>query len=344
MELDVCPRSLGLGTTGRNASQYGRIVENRMIEAIEVSATQLIEGFRPLTDTGGYDWVGAVFGRFDSLKLLQFKGTLHLRSHDRAEFVQIIFDAGALTPHRNTSVLFGRFDIPATDLVDPLWLVPSLKLNELTRAEYCRYHKRKHLHFIASPKEGSRDAASRYQVQKSLLARRVFADHSGAATLPLDLSSMSNEEGDFFEYGFATRFLRDCTGTEKLLRPDPDLGRDMLALTLRPFGWASLAIKGTALRQHANDVIAVLVKERTFFPHRRHFVLVQYFDRTLRRLHPVSWLIPSLAFARLANRSSGMYQMVTNLNGTKNRWAPYAIPTEEDAAAFIRWMRRPPAA
>ena len=61
MELDVCPRSLGMGATGRNASQYGRIVENRMIEAIEVSATQLVEGFRPLTDTGGYDWAGALF-------------------------------------------------------------------------------------------------------------------------------------------------------------------------------------------------------------------------------------------------------------------------------------------
>jgi len=344
MELDVCPRGLGMGATGRNASQYGRIVENRMIEAIEVSATQLVEGFRPLTDTGGYDWAGALFGKFDTLRLLQFKGTLHLRSHDRAEFVQIIFDAGALTPHRNTSVLFGRFDVPMNTLVDPLWLVPSLKLNELTRAEYCRFHKRSHLHFIASPRQCSRDPPSRYQVRQSLLARSIFPAQSGAATLPLGLSSMSNEEGDFFEYGFATRFLRDCTGAEKLLRPDPDLGRDALALTLQPFSWASLAIKGTALRQHGNDVIAVLVKERTFFPHRRHFVLVEYFNRTVGRLHPVSWLIPSLAFARLANRSSGMYQMVTSLNGTKNRWARYAIPTEEDAATFMRWMRRPPAA
>src|SRR5205823_13604814 len=134
-----------MGATGRNASQYGRIIENRMIEAIEVSATQLIEGFRPLTDTGGYDWVGAVFGRFDSLKLLQFKGTLHLRSHDRAEFVQIIFDAGALTPHRNTSVLFGRFDIPAAVVVDPLSLVPALDLNDLTIAESDRRCERNHL-------------------------------------------------------------------------------------------------------------------------------------------------------------------------------------------------------
>ena len=51
MELDVCPRSLGMGATGRNASQYGRIVENRMIEAIEVSATQLVDG--PLAEVDG---------------------------------------------------------------------------------------------------------------------------------------------------------------------------------------------------------------------------------------------------------------------------------------------------
>ncbi|HEY8678172.1 MAG TPA: hypothetical protein VIN39_06010 [Candidatus Dormibacteraeota bacterium] len=344
MELDACPPTLGLDPGERNASQYGRLIEGRFIETIELSAARLVEGFRPLTDTGGYDWAGCPYGVYDALRLLQFKGTLHLRRHDRADAVQIIFDAGALTAHRNTLVLFGRFDPVVGALADPLWLVPSLRLPDVAKPHYCRFHRRTHLHFIASPKATSADAASRYQVDRAGLARAIFNDHMASATLgEQSLSPVSAEEGDFFEFGFATRFLRDSDGTAKLLRPDPDLGRDVLGVNVKPFHWGSLAIKGTALRQHGGDVIAVLLKTRTFVPHRRHFILVQYFDRSLNRLHEQSWLIPSIAFARLANHSSGMYQMVTSLNPSRNRWARYAIPTEEDAATFMRWMRRPPA-
>lgn len=339
----ACPAEFGLDPRDRDDSQFGDIVQNRIVEAIETSAGHVIESFRPVTDSGGYDWAGVPFGLFDMLRLLQIKGTGHLRTEDAKEAVQIVFDLGALVPHRNTSVLFPYFDAKADRIIDPLWLVPSLKLAEVARPYYCTGHRREHLHFIANHRLDAHDAASRYQVRRDNLAHAIFPRLTALRPRSVALSPISSEEGDFFESSFTTQFLRDCTGAEKLLRPNTDLGRDMLALTLDPFHWASLAIKGTAVKSHGNDVIAVLLKERTFVPHRRHYILVQYFDRPSKRLHDWSWLIPSLAFARLANRSSGMLQMVTSLNPTDNRWAPWAMPTDAVATTFMRWMRRPPA-
>jgi hypothetical protein len=150
------------------------------------------------------------------------------------------------------------------------------------------------------------------------------------------------ETGGYFEAGFVTRFLRDCSGHEQLLRPAPDLGRDALAVRFDPFGWASLSIKGTAVRARASEVITVRLRTETFRPHRRHFVLVQYFDAARRALHPVCWFIPSLAFARLANRNDDHYRMTTSLRPSRNRWARFAIPTEDDARTVLRALRRPP--
>ena len=333
---------LGLDPLDRNDSQYGRLIENRLVEAIETSAPFLIESFKPVTDSGGYDWAGNPFGDFDALRLLQFKSTLQYRLHDRATVAQFVFDIGALLPRANTAVLFSHFEPDKQELTEPLWLVPSRKLREVATPYYCVDHRRDHYHFVASPETNARDRAAPYQVSKQRLADTIFPRLKNRPRAVAGLSPVSSEEGSFFELGFMTRFLRDCSGAEKMLRPQTDFGRDLLALTLDPFHWASLAIKGTALRQHGKQVIAILVKERTFVPHRRHFILVQFFDRESHRLHQTSWLIPSHDFAGLANRSSGMLQMVTNLNGTTNRWSPYAIPTEEDAITFMRWMRRPP--
>jgi hypothetical protein len=149
------------------------------------------------------------------------------------------------------------------------------------------------------------------------------------------------EKGAYFESAFATRFLQASTGTEKLLKPETDLGRDLLAVCLQPFSWASLAIKGTIAINEGT--LHVRIPGRTFLPHRRHFVLVQHFDETRDLPYPRSWLIPSIVFARLADRSAGDFQMETTLDSKTNRWARYAIATEEDALTFIRWMRRPPA-
>jgi hypothetical protein len=339
----ACPAEFGLDPQDRDDSQFGRLVENRIVEAIETSARLVIESFRPVTDSGGYDWAGVPFGRFDMLRLLQIKGTSHLRTEEGTETVQIMFDLGALVPHRNTSVLFPHFDIKALQITDPLWLVPSLKLAEVTRPYYCTKHRREHFHFIANHRLDAHDAASRYQVRRDTLAQAIFPGLTAGRPQSVALSPISSEEGDFFESAFITQFLRDCTGAEKLLRPNIDLGRDLLALTLDPFHWASLAIKGTARKSHGNEVIEVLIKERTFIPHPRHFVLVEYFDRPSKRLHEWSWLIPSLAFARLANRSSVMFQMVTSLNRSHNRWSRWAVQTDAVAATFMRWMRRPPA-
>jgi hypothetical protein len=344
VEIDICPASLDLrAVPERDMTQMGRIVEQRIIEAIVLSAPGPVECFRPSMDTGGYDWAGCPYARYDALRLAQFKGTFHLmgRPGSRFQRVHIIFDAPALHPHRNTLLVLARYDLTARALADPLWVVPSRRLGEVARQHYCRYHDVRHWHFVASPAPKSRDVAARYALTQADLATAIFPRPLPRPTLlPPTLSPIRVERGDFFEAGFLTRFLRDCSGTEKLLQPDPDLGRDALAVRMAPFAWASLAVKGTAVRARGGDVITVRVRRQTFHPHRRHFVLVQYFDEAHRELHPVSWFIPSLAFARLANRNDEHYRMSTTLRPTRNRWTRFTIPTEDDARTLMRALRR----
>jgi len=346
MEIDVCPAALGLRAEPRRSMvQLGRIVEERLIEAIVLSAPGPIESFRPTMDTGGYDWAGCPYGRYDALRLAQFKGTFHLEGRPGSRFqrVRVIFDARALHPHRNTQLVSVRFDLARWELVDPVWVVPSRKLSVVARRHYCRYHGVSHWHFRAHSDPASRDAATRYAVPRARLASALFPELNLLTPRPLPtLSPVGTERGDYFEAGFRARFLRDCRGREKLLTPDPDLGRDALAVRFDPFAWGSLAIKGTAVRTPGRDSIAVHVRGRTFQAHPRHFLLVQYFDESNRALHPVSWFIPSPAFARLAVRGQAGYRMITTLRSTDNRWAPFTIPTEEDARTFMRALRRPP--
>jgi len=342
MEIDICPGSLGLDPDQTNAAQYGRIIENHFVEAIETSSPRLIEGFRPVVDTGGYDWVGCPYGDFGSLRLVQFKGTLHVDRLKGVEIVRFMFNAPHLEPRRNTSVLFGRFDPAIENLTDPLFLVPSLRLAEVARRHYCAYHRLTHWQFRANIRDGAADMAAPYRVKTSELAARLFPTISSTSSASLRLSPQAMEKGAFFEYDFIARFLRDSGGDEKLLRPETDFGRDFLALGFGRFSWASLAIKGT-VSLTPDGLIHVRIPGRTFLPHRRHVVLVKHFDESRRQMHPLSWLIPSVDFARLAVHSGGDYQMETTLNPTRNRWARYAIPSDEDAATFIRWMRRPPA-
>ena len=342
MEIDVCPLSLGLDPDQPNAAQIGRIIENHLVEAIETSSPRLIESFRPVVDTGGYDWAGCPYGDFDALRLVQFKGTLHVDHRKGVEIVRFMFNTPYLEPRRNTSVLFGHFDPVIEKLTDPLFLVPSLRLAEVARRHYCAYHRMTHWQFRANIRDGAADMASPYRVSPRALAAGLFPTIAHPSAAGLSLSPQAMEKGAFFEYDFIARFLRDCGGDEKLLRPETDFGRDFLALGFGRFSWASLAIKGT-VSLTPDGLIHVRIPGRTFLPHRRHVVLVKHFDESRRQMHPQSWLIPSLDFARLAVHSGGDYQMETTLNPTTNRWARYAIPSDEDAATFIQWMRRPPA-
>jgi hypothetical protein len=342
MEIDGCPATLRLGAPERDMLQMGTVVEQRLIEAIVLSAPGPVESFRPWLDTAGYDWAGCPLGRYDALRLAQFKGTFHLmgRPGSRFQRVHIIFDAPALHALRNTKLIFARYDLDRRVLAEPVWVVPSHRLGAVARRHYCRYHDRRHWHFVANPAAGSKDVAARYAVPLARLAASLFPALPAARRFAL--SPVRIETGAYFEAGFLTRFLRDCSGHEQLLRPEPDLGRDALAVRFDPFGWASLSIKGTAVRARASKVITVRLRTETFRPHRRHFVLVQYFDAARRALHPVCWFIPSLAFARLANRNDDHYRMTTSLRPSRNRWARFAIPTEDDARTVLRALRRPP--
>lgn len=195
----------------------------------------------------------------------------------------------------------------------------------------------------ANPAPDARDKASGYRVAASELAETIFgAVRPGLQAPALALSPDDTEKGAFFEEGFVTRFLQHSTGTEQVLRPDPDMGRDILGVTVDPFAWGSLSVKGLALKKGAVRVLQARIREQTFIPHRRHFVLAEGFDEASQRVVPLGYLIPSIAFVRLAYHFGNKYLLSASLHPNRSRWAPYAIPTEEDALRFMRAMRRPP--
>jgi hypothetical protein len=297
----------------------------------------LLETYKPLHDTGGYDRARTPFGQFDHL-LEQIKGTAG-RSLVHAGEVRISFNAPVLVPGRCLSLVFVRYDLAARQLVDPAWIVPSLHFDKVCSRRRCARCRTTHWDFTANPAGSARDRAHRYQVGLADLALARWSKPPQATTKQR-LALLPIESGTFFEKRFDADFLETSSGQEILFQSDPDLfGRDRLAFTKGDYRWASLAIKGSTWRVGASTSIEAQVPVSTFRAHARHLLLFQHYDRAAAALHPLSWLVPSPAFARLATRSGPHLQFTSSLRTTKNRWSQYRIPTAEVAARLRHAMR-----
>jgi hypothetical protein len=97
---------------------------------------------------------------------------------------------------------------------------------------------------------------------------------------------------------------------------------------------ASIAIHGSAATNSTN-LIQANIHAATFFPHPRHYILVQHYDRGRTQWHPWSWFMPSTDFAKLAAGKGPYLLFTTTLNPQRvNRWTPYRIPTTSAVTAF----------
>ncbi len=312
-------------------AQLGWIIENRVDEAYLLSWPGQLETYVPLHDTGGYDRARAPLGSYD-YRLDQIKGTTSLRA---GNLVQISFNTPALHARRHLDFTFVHFDLRTRELVDPAWLVPSLKLGEVCERDRTSGRGTSAWRFIASSSGLARDKAAKYQI-----AVRELAGARGWSFLPPTalverISANPVETGAFFERHFDATFLEAATGDEVLMAAVPDnAGRHRLALSKNTGRWASIAVHGSTAA-NAGNLIQANIHTATFFPHPRHFILVQHYDRQRAEWYPWSWLIPSTDFARLARGKGAYLLFTTTLNATHvNRWTPYRVPTTHAAAAF----------
>ncbi|GAC1482132.1 MAG: hypothetical protein PVSMB9_07760 [Candidatus Dormibacteria bacterium] len=138
-------------------AQLGWIIENRLDEAYLLSWPGQLETYIPLHDTGGYDRARAPLGSYD-WRLDQVKGTASLHPGNR---VHIAFGTPALHPRRHLDFTFLYYDLRSRDLLDPAWLVPSPKLDDVCVPDPAGGGRRI---FIANRSGLAKDAASRYQV------------------------------------------------------------------------------------------------------------------------------------------------------------------------------------
>jgi hypothetical protein len=312
-------------------AQLGWIVESRVDEAYILSWPGQLETYVPLHDTGGYDRARAPLGSYD-FRLDQIKGTASAYLKNQ---VEIGFTTPALHPSRILDFTFVDFHLPTRELIDPAWLVPSDKLADVCSPAGSARSRGPRWLFSANRSGHARDRAAKYQV-----AVRELAAARGWSILPpkaplAGVSTNPIETGAFFERHFDAAFLEAASGDEVLMAAAPDnFGRHRLALSKATGRWASIAIHGSAAA-NSTQLIQANIHAATFFPHPRHFILVQHYDRQAADWHPWSWFMRSTDFARLATGKGAYLLFTTTLNPAhKNRWTPYRIPTTGAATAF----------
>lgn len=317
-----------IGTWRPGGAQLGWIIENRVDEAYVLSWPGQLETYVPLHDTGGYDRGRAPLGSYD-WRLDQIKGTASLHPGNQ---VRIGFATPALHPRRHLDFTFAYYDLRSRELLDPAWIVPSTKLDDVCVPEDKAGNRQI---FTASRSGVTRDAASRYQVAvREMAVSRAWsflprhAPVAGVSTNPI-------ETGAFFERHFDASFLEVATGDEVLMAATPDnAGRHRLAFSKESGRWASIAIHGSAV-SNSTRLIQANIHAATFFPDPRHYILVQHYDRRRATWHPWSWFIPSVDFARLARGQGAYLLFTTTLNPDHvNRWTPYRVATADTAAIF----------
>ena len=327
-------------------AQLGWIIENLVDQAYILSWPGQLETYIPLHDTGGYDRARAPLGSYD-FRLDQIKGTASVYPKNQ---VEIGFTTPALHPNPNLDFTFVDFSLTTRQLTDPAWLVPSERLAEVcTPAGSARSRGPRWL-FSANRSGLAHDRAARYQVAiRELAAARhwsilppklskspspLVGEGRGGGSLP-GVSANPIETGAFFERHFDAAFLEAASGDEVLMAAAPDnFGRHRLAFSKERGHWASIAIHGSAVT-NATHLIQANIHAATFFPHPRHYVLVQHYDRRRAEWHPWSWFIRSTDFAKLASGKGAYLLFTTTLNPAhSNRWTPYRIPTAEVPTAF----------
>ena len=317
-------------------AQLGWIIENRIDEAYVLSWPGPLETYVPLHDTGGYDRARAPLGSYD-FRLDQIKGTASTRHGD---LVRLVFNTPALHPRRHVDFTVVRFDLKIRDVTDPAWLFSSTKLAEVCTQDRSTGRTDRWV-FVANPSGLAHDRAAKYQV-----AVRELAAARGWSVLPprapvVSLSTNPIETGAFFERNFDARFLEAASGDEVLMAAAPDnFGRHRVAFSKSTGRWASIAIHGSAVT-NSTHLIQANIHAATFFPHPRHYILVQHYDRRRGEWHPWSWFMRSTDFARLAT-GKGAYLLFTTTTNPKhvNRWTSYLIPTPDAAKQFQSALHR----
>jgi hypothetical protein len=318
-------------------AQLGWIIENRIDEAYVLSWPGQLETYVPLHDTGGYDRARAPLGSYD-FRLDQIKGTASTRHGD---LVELAFTTPALHPRRHLDFTVVRFDLKLRDLVDPAWLFPSTKLADVCTQDRSAGHTDRWV-FVANPAGTARDRAARYQVAiRELAAARGWSILPPSKAPVAAVSANPIETGAFFERHFDAAYLEASLGDEILMAAAPDnLGRHRVAFSKETGRWASIAIHGSAAT-NTTHLIQANIHSATFFPHPRHYILVQHYDRELAGWYPWSWFIPSTEFARLAAGKGAYLLFTTTLNPQHvNRWTPYRIATPDAAKVFQSLLRR----
>jgi hypothetical protein len=317
----VRPQASGQSGSWRPGdAQLGWIIENRVDEAYILSWPGQLETYVPLHDTGGYDRARAPLGSYD-FRLDQIKGTAGTHP---GNLVKISFDLPVLHPRRDLDFTFVRYDLAIRDLVDPAWLVPSQRLAEVCSHDHPGGHRKPRWEFVANGSGLARDRAAKYQVAvRELAAARRWSVLPPTAAVE-GVSANPVETGVFFERHFDGAFLEAASGDEVLMAAAPDnFGRHRLTFSKESRRWASIAIHGSAVTS-STQLIQANIHAATFFPHPRHYILVQHYDRQRAEWYPWSWFVRSTDFAKLATGKGAYLLFTTTLNPQRvNRWTPY---------------------
>ncbi|TMF08164.1 MAG: hypothetical protein E6I37_16560 [Chloroflexi bacterium] len=319
-------------------AQLGWIIENRVDEAYILSWPGQLETYVPLHDTGGFDRARAPLGSYD-FRLDQIKGTASVYLKNQ---IEIGFTTPTLHPNRNLDFTFVDYLLPTRELIDPAWLVPSDKLAEVCSATGTGGSREPRWLFTADRSGLARDRAAKYQVALRELAAARRWSILPRKSAAVGVSANPIETGMFFERHFDATFLEAASGDEVLMASAPDnFSRHRLAFSKESGRWASIAIHGSAASNSSN-LIQANIHAATFFPHPRHYILVQHYDRRRAEWYPWSWFIPSTDFARLAAGKGPYLLFTTTLNPQRvNRWLPYRIATASAATAFQAALHHP---
>jgi hypothetical protein len=146
------------------------------------------------------------------------------------------------------------------------------------------------------------------------------------------------DQGGMFEYALFAELMRGNHKDLLLFRPAFDIkGRDLLVQLVGTGRAQFLQIKGTATRL-GHDRIRFHIRRNTFVPAADFMCAFEFWDR--RRSSPFAecWLVPSIELARRTahQRDAGYLTVDAHLDPSRDRWAEFRHPVEDQAQVVRR--------
>lgn len=244
--------------------------------------------------------------------------------------------AGSFAAYDRFAVVLGIFHPKPPRIGEVFWRIDSRLIRKLARREYDAALRTDVYRLDASPTH--QDRLAPYRLTRDELWKGFAPRGPLLATTRQTLPVLRIDMGGMYEFALFTELLRGNHKDLLLFRPAFDIkGRDLLVQLVGSPHALFLQIKGTAVRL-GTDGIRFHLRRNTFVPADDFLCAFEFWDRRRASRFAESWLVPSVELARRTahQRDAGYLTVDAHLDPSRDRWAEFRHPVEDQAEVLRR--------